>query len=459
MSNNVLFVTYHFPPDAAVGALRSQKFVKYLPENGWQPYVLTLQDRFYPVHDNKRLEDINDAIVERTDFWRTPLQCLFDIRDVYIRKGNCQRPEKIQINSMTSSSKKITRAPYIIRFLVGLNFLPDEYLYWFIPGFIKGVRMVRDNDIRHIFVSAPPSSSIILAYLLAVWTGTSLVVDFRDPWMLSHQQGRELFKPGVLISGERALQRHIFKRTSAILTTNEFFRRAFLKENPFLTAEQVHVVHNGFDSSDYPRLHQKVSTGKYIISYLGTFYMKRTPENFLKGLSRFMQEKGLNEDDLEVKFIGDVGNACGMPVDKMIRGAGLENVVRMIGTVDYVRALDFMCNSDLLLLLAPDQPYQIPAKTYEYMATKRPILVIADPGATASLVEETHSGICVEPWDIQGMSVALHRLYDDYLHGGMSYVCDASRFERRVQAAQLATILGNVEDAVAQPLPAAAAIV
>lgn len=459
MSNNLLFVTYHFPPDAAVGALRSQKFVKYLPENGWQPYVLTLQDRFYPVHDDKRLKDINNAVVERTNFWRTPLQCLFDIRDSYIRNGNCQRPEKIKIKLTTSGSKKITRAPYIIRFLVGLNFLPDEYLYWFIPGFKKGVRMIRDNDIQHILVSAPPSSSIILAYLLAVWTGASLVVDFRDPWMLTHQQERERFKPRVLISVERALQRRIFKRTSAILTTNEFFRKALLKENPFLPAEQVHVVHNGFDSSDYPPVHQKESTGKYIISYLGTFYMKRTPESFLKGLSRFMQEKGLNEDDLEVRFIGDVGNACGLPVDKMIREAGLENVVRMIGAVDYARALNFMCNSDLLLLLAPDQPYQIPAKTYEYMATKRPILVITDPGATASLVEETHSGICVEPWDIQGMSAALHRLYDDYLNGGMSYMCDASRFERRAQAAQLATILENVDNAVGQPLPLVATIV
>ena len=49
--NKVLIIAYHFPPDAAVGALRPQKFVKYLPEFGWKPYVLTIREQFIERRD------------------------------------------------------------------------------------------------------------------------------------------------------------------------------------------------------------------------------------------------------------------------------------------------------------------------------------------------------------------------------------------------------------------------
>ena len=81
MTNKILFIAYHFPPDAAVGALRTQKFVKYLPQYGWQPFVLTVEDRHYSVHDPNRLIDIKQAIIQRTTFWRSPLQIYLNLRD------------------------------------------------------------------------------------------------------------------------------------------------------------------------------------------------------------------------------------------------------------------------------------------------------------------------------------------------------------------------------------------
>ncbi|HCA81767.1 MAG TPA: glycosyl transferase, partial [Bacteroidetes bacterium] len=40
----VLIVSYYFPPSGGPGVQRVLKFVKYLPEFGWQPHVLTVQD-------------------------------------------------------------------------------------------------------------------------------------------------------------------------------------------------------------------------------------------------------------------------------------------------------------------------------------------------------------------------------------------------------------------------------
>ncbi len=446
MNKKVLFIAYHFPPDAAVGALRTQKFVKYLPEHGWQPFVLTLEDKYYPVIDPDRLRDVQAAVVERTSFWRTPLQLAIDIRDKLMRRGNSHNSLKNK-STLKSKSKNVGEMPYIKRLLAGLNWLPDDKLYWLIPGFRKGIRLIKKNNIQHIVVSAPPHSSIILAYFLALCTNSSIVIDFRDPWCLYGEGSQSnSFKPDLLIAAENRIQKKILKKTSAILATNEYFRNALLKENPFLSAEKMHVVQNGFDSSDYPAVSKKNTTfnKKYIISYLGTFYMKRNPQNFLKALSLFRQIKGLSENDIEVRFIGNVEDAEQIPVKKMIKEAGLNNVAKIKGHVKYSEALRLMRESNLLLLLAPAQPYQIPAKTYEYIAAGCPILALTEPGATASLIEDSNCGISVDPHDIQGISNALHRLYDDYQNGAKSYVCDASPFERRVQASQLAAILNNL---------------
>src|SRR5262245_60300966 len=57
-NKRLLLVSYHFPPDAEVGAVRAQKLVKYLPRYGWEPLVLTVDPRQYEAHDASRLADV-----------------------------------------------------------------------------------------------------------------------------------------------------------------------------------------------------------------------------------------------------------------------------------------------------------------------------------------------------------------------------------------------------------------
>lgn len=443
-TKKVLFIAYHFPPDAAVGALRTQKFVKYLPKYEWQPYVLTLQAKFYPATDPMRLHDVKGVTIERTSFWRTPLQFIIDIRDKCIKGKN--RTSRFFQTTQESGSNINKRMSSFKSFLVGLNWLPDNKLYWLIPGIAKGLSLIKKNDIRIVVVSAPPHSSIILAYLLACLTKINLVVDFRDPWLIGNQGSSiDALKPKLLISVERTLQKTILKRASAIITTNNLLREAFLREHHCFSPEQVHVIQNGYDSSDYQSITRESPTDKYVISYLGTFYMQRTPEYFFKALSAFMHERGMNDSDLEVRLIGNIEYACGTSVKEMIKDAGLERVVRIVGNVMHRDAIRNMHQSDLLLLMASNQPLQIPAKTYEYMAAQVPILAFTEKeGATFSLINEANAGICVAPRAVEDIKAALHKLYDDYVSGNGFYLCNASLYERKRQASQLVKILENL---------------
>src|SRR5262245_18731806 len=65
MSQRVLFTAYLYPPVGGAGVQRTCKFVKYLPEFGWRPSVLTTANPSVPLHDPSLLADVPDGLLIR----------------------------------------------------------------------------------------------------------------------------------------------------------------------------------------------------------------------------------------------------------------------------------------------------------------------------------------------------------------------------------------------------------
>ena len=53
----LLVVAYYFPPMGMSGVQRVAKFVKYLPEFGWEPVVLTVEPGGYFAYDEQLQEE------------------------------------------------------------------------------------------------------------------------------------------------------------------------------------------------------------------------------------------------------------------------------------------------------------------------------------------------------------------------------------------------------------------
>src|SRR5438132_11554717 len=76
----ILLISYHFPPDAAVGAVRPGKFAKYLSRLGWQPYILTVKEQYFAATDRGRLHEVSHLPTLRTRCWPAPLQLALSIK-------------------------------------------------------------------------------------------------------------------------------------------------------------------------------------------------------------------------------------------------------------------------------------------------------------------------------------------------------------------------------------------
>ena len=104
-----------------------------------------------------------------------------------------------------------------------------------------------------------------------------------------------------------------------------------------------------------------------------------------------------------------------------LASSGLSDNVQIYGRTPRPEALRLLARSDLSLVLAQEQPTQVPAKIYEAVAMSVPTLVITEPGSAAAHEACRIGALTIENEDVAGM----RRILDDIVDG---------RFPARIDA-------------------------
>ena len=99
-----------------------------------------------------------------------------------------------------------------------------------------------------------------------------------------------------------------------------------------------------------------------------------------------------------------------------------------------------MSKADVLLTMQPGSTLQIPAKIYEYIATRRPLVVIGDSGATFNLVQRHKLGVCC-PNNVQAIKQLMKELIRDSGRSASPAKESSDAFNYCNLSAQLAGIL------------------
>lgn len=440
----VLIVAYHFPPSAAVGALRPQKFVKYLPEFCWEPHVLTIREEFAESLDIGRMEDVKGVNIVRTDFWRSPLS-FFLATKVKLKKCFSIKNSGMQSSLETPKGFPASRTikERFKHTIWEVNTFPDASLYWSLSAVFAGVQLIREKKISCIYATIPQPTAALIGYFLSLLTGVSLVLDFRDPWSGARFPGD--WRSGLYDKIEAWVERLTIRRACRVICTNDRFRQQLQEIYSDFAAEKFVTIANGYDAGGNLGPLERKEKDRFVISYLGTFYLDRNPETFFSALKTGIADGSLPEQGIEVRLFGQVELVGVKKTLDIVRACGLDNIVKIVGQVPHHEALRQMQNSDLLLLLAPNQPEQIPAKAFEYIGARRPILTLTEDGATADLIRETHAGLVVRQNDQVGILNALQDILR-FHHAGKNpwyHGSDVSKFERRNLTSELAIVLND----------------
>ena len=184
---NILIVSYHFPPDAAVGSIRVAKFARYLPEFGWLPFVLTAKETVYGGTDQSRMTEIMDLDkIFRTVAWPGPSAVYMRIKKWWycIRGREHSFQEEINEYRQADQEGAESRLGRMRYFLLSIISVADREFGWFPPAMLRALLIMNRHKMNCVLTSGPPHAAHLVGLVLKKVHGTRWIADFRDPWTI-----------------------------------------------------------------------------------------------------------------------------------------------------------------------------------------------------------------------------------------------------------------------------------
>nr|MCU0397817.1 glycosyl transferase [Cyclobacteriaceae bacterium] len=172
----VLIITYYWPPSGGSGVQRWLKFVKYLPQFGWQPYVYTPENPSFEVKDETLLKDIPiEAEVIKLPIWEpySMFNRLTLLAGGKEKSSNRNEPE-------VKPSSGFQRLATWVRANL---FIPDPRIFWIKPSVRFLHDFLKERKIITIITTGPPHSMHLIGLKLKKKNpDLNWIADFRDPW-------------------------------------------------------------------------------------------------------------------------------------------------------------------------------------------------------------------------------------------------------------------------------------
>ncbi len=122
----VLFITYYWPPSGKASLHWPLMMIKYLPQFGWQPSVLTVNEDTFSRPDESLLSEVDPSVkVVRTNSYEP-----FDIYKKFT--GRKRDDQLIASETISTTNKNLTHR---ISIWIRMNlFIPDARAGWYFPG-------------------------------------------------------------------------------------------------------------------------------------------------------------------------------------------------------------------------------------------------------------------------------------------------------------------------------------
>lgn len=349
-------IAYHFPPvRVSSGIQRTLKFTRYLLDYNWRAQVLTVVPKAYSEINGGQLKEIPEKIYVKRAF------ALDTSRHLSI-KG---------------------------RYLEWMA-LPDRWVSWFLSGLMSGILITVKFRPKVIWSTYPIATAHLIGLAVHQLTGIPWVADFRDS-MTESDYPVNLTQRKVYLWIERQTIKYCLR---AVFTTPSAIKM-YKERYPEIEDTRWVLIPNGYDEENFVKAEQSKAykqaienknTNKITLLHSGVLYpSERDPSQFFQAMSDLVNNGAINSTNLKIILRATGHN---LHYKELIKQKGLQEIVFIETSVSYENALAEMLVADgLLIFQASSCNHQIPAKIYEYLRAKKPILALTDlKGDTAAVL-------------------------------------------------------------------------
>ncbi|MER3317450.1 MAG: glycosyltransferase family 4 protein [Allomuricauda sp.] len=405
----ILVIAYYWPPAGGPGVQRWLKFVKYMPDFGFEPIVYVPKNPSYPIVDEKLVSEIPDSV----KILRKP------IREPYGWASLLSKKKTKTISAGIIKEKNPSFMEKILLWIRGNFFIPDARKLWVKPSISHLAKVIADEGIQTIITTGPPHSLHLIGLGLKKKYNIQWIADFRDPWTsIGYHKKLRLTESSRL--KHKALEKGVLLRADKIVVTSNTTKAEF----EAITPKPIKVITNGFDDELKPR----ELDSKFTISHIGSLLTGRNPLGFWQALQELIAENEAFKNAIKIQLAGVVGEE----VLQSIKAFGLSDYVAQLGYLSHDKVLETQQKSQLLLLLEIDSEETkgiIPGKLFEYLNAKRPILAIGPKGWEAgAMVEQHKAGNTCLHGEVKRLKNVLLDAFSDYQKGTLK--CNSEGVEQ-----------------------------
>ncbi len=398
----VLVISYHFPPDTAVGGKRAARFCHYLPSFGIRPVVLTAREESYPSVD--RSFPLPPGLrIERAGVLSMP-------GDWYVAfKGRSRRPaadgnapQRAPTDAGSAGAPAEGDGGFLRRNALALLDFPDERWGWYWPAVRTGAGVVRRERIRAVVSSAPPWTSHLVAGRLAHRFDLPWIADFRDLWLDSRNIRGKV--PRWRLRLEGSLLASWMRRASLVLCSTDASTEALAAQFPNEPPAKFVTLTGGFDGAVSAA---PPAPGPKLVLHTGTLYSGRTVDTLCHAVARLIETRRVSARDFKLVFLGSKDPR----IEAAARAATPElfqrGCIEFRPPVAWAEAQQALQDASVLLVVQGNHPVAIPAKFYEYLQTGKPVLALVCEGALSRMVESTGIGVWADSGDVGAIADGL----------------------------------------------------
>lgn len=372
---SVVMISFNFPPDGSAGVYRPLRFVRHLPDVGWQPTVVasgnTQQGRYDPGLLSLVPDHVEVVRVPGADTWQR-FQSWRAGRSTKVPSG-CHPENASQIHEIAPSSLRSYLRSFV-RKAESYYYHPDLAMPWITPGTTATVKVCQRIGAKVIWVTGGPWSSFVVARKASLLTGVPYVLDFRDSWTLAGSPFDDE-RPQWAKRRDRRLLYQIFEGAKAVTFRYHSEAECYWRAYPgAIDPSRIHIIPNGFDGTIAEYNPDAGSQTTCVVLYAGTIAPYRY-DTLLQGISLLKQTSPVHARHLQLLFVGEgteaINRAAGM--------LGVLDVVKIMSAVSYAEVCRLQAEADALLLLGliPMKGYELcGSKVFSYLKAGRPIIGI-----------------------------------------------------------------------------------
>lgn len=380
----VLIISPHFPPSNLAAVHRSRLFAQHLPAFGWEPIILTADEKYYE-------EALDHNLVKLL-------------------------PEGLRIEKVKAYHVTKPR-------LIG-----DIGLRSFLQLLKKAVDLIKKEKIDFLYIPIPSFYVALIGRIAHAKTKVPYGIDYIDPWVHTFPGSNKLFSRhwwSTKIAGW--LEPIAVKNAKVITGVAEGYYDGVLQRNPKLKQDALFAaMPYGGEAADYNMVSQlKIATyvfsmkaNKIQLVYAGALLPKAIKP--LRAICEAICKHPETFINLELYFIGtgtssDVSEGCS--ISEIARDYGLWNTIifEHPARIPYLDVIAHLSAASGVFILGSTEAHYTPSKVYQAVLAYKPIWAVLHLASTAcEIIRSSTAGIVLDFNGEQDLPTISNKLANSY---------------------------------------------